>query len=227
MQIEDNYILKQPAKKSDITVVVFSAVDCLPGQFHSVKALQNFDVNKVFVNCENNSWYIEGIPGLGRSWKEAATKLYEIAQKLTETGSGTVLYFGGSMGGTGALLYGLYSKVDAIISTGSEATFFKKGSYSANKFAGSEKIQIDWSKLISGYNGNLLMLYGDLENVDREASLEFTSIDEKFEDAIYNIKNYGHRVPFFIAEKFGIKKFIELFLQEPETIINKIGNLND
>ena len=71
------------------------------------------------------------------------------------------------------------------------------------------------------------MLYGDLENVDREASLEFTSIDEKFEDAIYNIKNYGHRVPVFIAEKFGIKKFIELFLQEPETIINKIGNLND
>mgnify|MGYP000032328302 CR=1 FL=1 len=79
------------------------------------------------------------------------------------------------------------------------ASFFKKGSYSANKFAGSEKIQIDWSKLISGYNGNLLMLYGDLENVDREASLEFTSIDEKFEDAIYNIKNYGHRVPVFIA----------------------------
>jgi len=222
--IKNDYILIEKQPTSNETIVIFSAVDCKKGEFHSVKALKQLNVNKIFINCENNSWYFDGIPKLGNNWEESSRLLYQEALSLTSTKNGNVLYFGGSMGGTGALLYGLHQNVNKIISTGSEAIFFEKGSYSAHKFNGTSRIQPTWDAFIENYSGELLMIYGDLEAVDKKAFETFSLINDKFKNSIKIIKNYGHRIPVYLAEKYGIKEFINDALNTPLNQINIVKN---
>ncbi|GAB2191911.1 hypothetical protein MAH1_35200 [Sessilibacter sp. MAH1] len=209
-----NYVCIEKNPESDVSVVIFSAVDCQEGDFHSVKALSHLSVNKIYVNCKENSWYLDGIPNLGFDWEQSAINLKKLAKSITNSGNGLVLYFGGSMGGAGALLYGLYANVDKIVSTGSEATFFRQGGYSSFKFKGHNVFQPDWGKLVSEFSGELLMIYGDVEPIDRIASDEFLNIHPKFRDGMYIISGYGHRVPVLISERMGFESFIKLCLKE-------------
>lgn len=129
------HIKKTNQYKIDNIIVWFSALDTKPGSFNGWKSLAN-NYSFVLLNCEDNTWYLNGIPGLGDGYKTASYSLRALL--ITEFGEDALeraYFWGPSMGGFGALLYGSIIKPKSIIAAGVETDLFKPGtnSLAANK----------------------------------------------------------------------------------------------
>lgn len=63
------------------TYVIFSSVDIEPGKFMFWRVMATISGSKIFLNDENNGWYVHGIPTLGANVEESTQALLEIIKK--------------------------------------------------------------------------------------------------------------------------------------------------
>gem|GEM_PF-2388253 len=106
---KDNDFVKYIDHENDRVVnIIFSSVDIRPGDFMFWKVAASLSGRKIFINDENNGWYVHGIPGLGGNVHESVEILSETLSYLKVD---KVNLIGPSMGGYGAMLYGSLLKI--------------------------------------------------------------------------------------------------------------------
>lgn len=166
--------------------VWFSSIDVPKNRFEMFKTMSSIkDSDVLFLNCKNNSYYIEGVPGLGNF-----TKTIEYLKSLV-AGYDSVMFLGNSMGAYGALLYGLFLNVNHIIAYGPELQLgIKGGKYNAeNKRVGYHLYNI--CQLLSAHKptGNIHILVGEKAYYDM---MGITSLPKMNNLYLYSIANAYH-----------------------------------
>ncbi|MDP9688889.1 UNVERIFIED_ORG: hypothetical protein J2W82_002550 [Pseudomonas mohnii] len=145
-------------KNAEKTVIVFSSIHTLPGKFRFERQFANLDINVIFLNCPNNSWYLQGVPGLGDSLSTTRDAIKNIID--TTFPDSKVFALGSSMGASG--LIGITSglNIERAFAFCPEIDLFKKYSFSANYYKGAITKQRDlWSELRECKN--LHIFYGE------------------------------------------------------------------
>ncbi len=145
-------------KNAKKTIIVFSSIHTLPGRFRFERQLSNLDVNVIFLNCPNNSWYLQGVPGLGdslSSTREAIKSLIE-----TRFSDSKVFAFGSSMGASGLIGITAGLEIERSFAFCPEIDLFGKYSFSSNYYKGPKTDFRDlWAELRDCEN--LSIFYGE------------------------------------------------------------------
>ncbi|MEQ1950995.1 hypothetical protein [Mesorhizobium sp. CN2-181] len=84
--------------------IFFSGTGVEDHRFHWWKMGQRIDASIIYVNNGRNEWYMRGIPGIGDTYKATVAGFKSWAKAL---GASDIYTCGGSMGGSGALIYGV------------------------------------------------------------------------------------------------------------------------
>ena len=94
-------VIPRPSDKLDI---FFAGAGVEDSRFHWWKMAQRIDASVILVNNGRNEWYMHGIPGLRGTYEETIEGFRAWASPLDAT---EIYTCGGSMGGSGALVYGV------------------------------------------------------------------------------------------------------------------------
>ncbi len=191
------------------TIVYFSSVDVPEGKFNGTSAVNSINANFVFVNCVDNNWYLLDIPGLSKNIVELASNIKQIINEFcVDIDDPSVTYFGGSMGGYGALICGCLNNANKVIATGVEINLTKVGGYafSLSRADFSKVILPDVVNIVSSSNAMIELAFGenaptDYQDIDQLSSLPNVNI--------FSIPNCGHKVPVLIEKTVGIKSLLE------------------
>lgn len=92
-------------------------------QVKKLEVLSGRKVNKLLLRDVKNQWYLKGIPGLGDNIDSTIKAIRKI---IAEMKPSKVITVGQSMGGYGAILYGLLLGADEVISYGPLSCFDSK-----------------------------------------------------------------------------------------------------
>lgn len=188
----------------DTTVVVFSSINVPRGKFSCSRAFDNKVYNYLFINCPNNSWYLNNIFPNCYSFKENCEYLKRfLVNKLGEEHK--IITYGGSMGGYGALVFGLAIKADYVIATGVEHKLMIGGGNSTRFLKAKINGLIpNVHDLLKDFNGRAFIIYG--ENYMPDILCAFDLKDTQIE--LVTLKNKPHSIPPYIESKFGLTNFI-------------------
>ena len=151
---------------SDVLVVCFSHVNYPEGKFAFANAIAHMECKKIFVNCRDNSWYQQGIPGLGETIEDSALSLKKIISDICPK---KTIFVGMSMGGYGAILFGLMTQADIILSFTSELMLggSRTRSFKENRCRVYHPVFSNLAPLIYKNNRTLMfMIYGEEDLVD-------------------------------------------------------------
>ncbi|NJM20899.1 MAG: hypothetical protein HC836_32550 [Richelia sp. RM2_1_2] len=86
------------------------------GRLKRVEQIAQRQLNKIFLKDSTNSWYHNGVQGLGESIDEVAQSLQALIESMQPS---RIIAVGQSMGGYAAIAFGILLKVDTVISFGS------------------------------------------------------------------------------------------------------------
>lgn len=205
-------------------VISFSSVDLPARKFSTSRALNEVNANLLLVNCPRNSWYINSVFETTTNWKENILEIKKIVSKVTRKGSRVICY-GGSMGGYGALLYGLHLNADYIFATGVEHLFFIEGGNTKRFFKDRVNYSIpDIHEAAKEFKGKALLVYGELFIPDILCANDLKGISNL---DIVTLKNKPHSLPPFFHNKYGLQNIINEILESGSFEIepNEIGDV--
>lgn len=191
-------------------VVSFSAVNTRPGSFMMRRILANFPAQRIYLNCPGNQWYLDGVPGLGDSPQTMAESLSALIDGLRGPG-GRVLFFGGSMGGYGAMDYGLRCEADLIFAAGAELLLNLPGGISRGHLNGRAADQPIIARLRDS-GSVILLVYGEDFSSDLycgAAALPFLNTKSK----IVTFAARNHNVTPFLARRYDYRVLFRGLLQ--------------
>lgn len=145
-------------RNADRTLVVFSSIHTIPGRFRFERQLADVNANVIFLNCPNNSWYLQGVPGLGDTMSSARKALKQI---INEQFPGTRLFsLGSSMGASGLIALTTGLDIHRSFAFCPEIDLFGEASFSRKHYAGAETSVRDlWCELKECENINIF--YGE------------------------------------------------------------------
>lgn len=187
------------------TIVVMCSAGVPAGKFSGSRAFTEMDANLVFVNCPDNNWFIGAIPGLGETVPEIAES---IRQAIASTNPNQVVFYGGSMGGYGAFLYGALVDADWTIATGVEVSLGIKGGFfnKESSLAGSSVEIPDLARIVASASGNFVLIAGEESSIDLYCAEKLLMAENA---EIKTIVNGEHTIPYFLNKEIGIKRIIE------------------
>ncbi|MFO1152308.1 MAG: tetratricopeptide repeat protein [Rhodospirillales bacterium] len=191
----------------DTLVVVFSHINTPAGQFSHFQTLTRLPYSFLFVNCPNNSYYLGGIPGVGKEVRDVCSLLQ---QMISGFNAKRTVFFGNSMGAFGALLFGLMLDADVIIALAPEVVPGLKGT-------SGPSVVGDRALFDSYYARNVLDLpqanktrvkafFGEKALGDMLAGL---AMGERFPRSCVSLKNCFHSVAPFIHSVHGLDLFLK------------------
>jgi hypothetical protein len=196
------------------TIFSFSAINCKPDSFFTTKTFARDPRNTVFLNCPKNSWYVDGIPPLGHNIPTTAEGL-EILLKEIGIGYGRRIFWGGSMGGYGAVAMGALMHADYVIATGAELELLVAGGNSdliLRKIQGRSHIHApNLPHWVANSKGRYFLYCGDfayhdvisLQQVAHLPQVEYKTLED-----------FGHPLPAYIERTYGLIHFIDYHLQK-------------
>lgn len=145
-------------KNSSDTIIALSSIHTLPGRFRFERQLSNLDANVIFLNCPQNSWYLQGVPGLGDSMggtRDAISSLID-----TRFPGSKIFAFGSSMGASGLIGITAGLDIERSFAFCPEIDLFRKYSFSSNYYKGPRTdIRDLWGELRDCKN--LSVFYGE------------------------------------------------------------------
>ncbi|MEP0356624.1 hypothetical protein [Paraglaciecola sp.] len=213
MKQYDSPYIKVIDNKSSNSIVYFSSVDVPEGKFNGTSAVEGIDSNIIFVNCKGNTWYLSGIPHLAETVKELANFLRNLTDELSiGKDNPFTLYFGGSMGGYGALLYGCLNNASKVIATGVETNLTKAGGYAANlsSFDFSKIVLPNIVEIAKNSSTHIVLVFGEDSPKDYQDLFPFEKLVNV---SIISLPNCGHKVPIQLEKSLGIKKLLSSTLK--------------
>jgi hypothetical protein len=145
-------------KNSEKTIIVFSSIHTLPGKFRFERQLSNLDINVIYLNCPNNSWYLQGVPGLGESLSDTRDAIRTLISSRFP--SSKIYALGSSMGASGLIGITAGLDIERSFAFCPEIDLFGKYSFSSNYYKGPKTdIRDLWSELNDCKN--LSIFYGE------------------------------------------------------------------
>jgi hypothetical protein len=192
---------------SGTLVIAFSAWNTPAGSFRPYRLLLSLPYSLLFVNCPANAWYLTGIPGLGPSPAATAVALRSL---IGASGCRRVVTYGGSMGGFGAVEFGLDLAVDRIVAHGVDALFGLAGSRSRRGIgdrsllaAGMAEVR-SWREKAARFGGQIHLLIGETDIQDGLHAAYFrklTGIRPRV------VRGANHLLERFIEAEYGFARF--------------------
>ncbi|MBI6888307.1 hypothetical protein [Pseudomonas putida] len=145
-------------KDAEKTILVFSSIHTTPGRFRFERQLADVNVNAVFLNCPNNSWYLQGVPGLGSSMDESRAALKRLIRNSFPDSK--IYALGSSMGASGLIGLAAGLEIENSFAFCPEIDLFGKYSFSSNYYKGPATEHRDlWAELADSQN--LKIFYGE------------------------------------------------------------------
>ncbi len=105
---DSHHFISHPESRK--LLIIMSATGTKPGHFNLWKMRADIPHNQLYLRTPQNDWYQHGIPGLGKDFE---TTIESIKTIIKANGCDEIYTCGSSMGGYGALLFGL--ALDATI----------------------------------------------------------------------------------------------------------------
>lgn len=95
----NDYVLEETVQGAEVLFVHFSSRNKKPGKFDRFPTPAY--VNNIYVNCKDNNWYLNGIPGLG----DIKASIEYLRNRAIELEAKKIICIGSSMGAWGAALF--------------------------------------------------------------------------------------------------------------------------
>jgi hypothetical protein len=198
-------------KKSATLFVVFSHVDIVAGKFSQYSTFIDMNFDIIFLNCPQNSYYLNGIPGLGENLTSTLRTLSQICSK---NGYDRIICFGNSMGAFGAMLYGLEIGSD-ILALGPEFLLGVPGGACNTKIAdkslrsiGRERLAMA-CKLYSNPSSKILALFGEMDFSDLICA---ASMRRYLNTRVITLADAPHSIAPYLEANIGLESFILSFI---------------
>lgn len=190
------------------TIVSFSAIQCPPGKFFTSRIFTGIPQNVVFLNCPGNAWYLDGIPGLGSSIEEAAAGLRSVLEQLGISATRKT-FWGGSMGGFGAVLYGALCDADIIVATGAELTLLVAGGNTElilkQRQGRSQFPELHLESRVCDSKGRYFLYCGEFAYHDLVSAKSIMSLPMV---RVGTLRDFGHALPGYLEEVYGLTEFL-------------------
>ena len=202
-------------KGSDRTIIVFSAANTPGGKFSFYRSSIASKYNIIFLNTQNNDWYLHGIPGLKNIANSIATiekvlKNFTLEQKM-------VITWGGSMGAFASVHYGsLLKKVTHIFAFGPE---LELGILHGNayRFINDSKVDI-YTEIKNNKQKNYQIFCGandyiDMLGLSKLASMHLNHVHLWAIDAVH------HALAPYVEKKFGMNNIILEYINNNNNLL--------
>jgi len=192
----------------DVCIVV-SAANTKPGSFMLSRVLEKAPINQIFVNCPDNQWYLDGVPGLGTDLQSSAEAMLQIAEDLRGA-NGQILVLGSSMGGYGAVAMGAMMQADIVFATGVEFVLNQPGGLST-KFLKGRTADLDILPVMAGARSRFIVACGE----DCFVDLYGLSIADQAGIAgltPLTFRNRSHSLPPYIQNRWGFPQIVTQLL---------------
>ena len=174
-----HYIRIDRHKNSRDALIVFSHAGYPAGKFAMTNALRDVSINKIFVNCKDNSWYQQGVPGASDTIDGTTEHLARLLKDMRIKRSATI---GMSMGGYASLLFGVKLGCTAALSLTSEILIGEDygRSYKLNQLKRYDYRYMDLSKLIRENNTTrIYSIHGVYDDIDMSFLWTISDVLEK------------------------------------------------
>ena len=204
---KSDYLLAEKINGAKDVVLYFAPVGVPAGVYIGRGVLAAFDAHRIFVNCANDQWYLDGITGIG-DFGKSVSALADIVQSLRGPG-GKVVAFGGSMGGYGAILYGCAIGADAAIGQGTEFILGIPGGASEGALAGTEPNRIDIYSYINKSKTKVFNYFGEGSITDAFCAItaESKCVNGNFSN--YSVRGLLHTLPNYLHTRYGVPEFVQ------------------
>ena len=197
---------------ANVILLVFSAIGIPKGTFSMSRVFKNYEANIIYLNCPNNTWYLDGVEGLGSSLESTICSLKTIIGSINPQKDRLLVTTGSSMGGYGAILYGCLLEASLAVGAGVEAELLIKGGATANKLKGKfddDSIRLfndNFYQLLGNSATQCFVYYGDNSYHD---ILCGTKINHFSNVKVVSLKNLKHPVSIYINDEYGWTNFID------------------
>ena len=203
-------------------LISFGYLDIPKYKYYSLDYFYGCEFDRIILTDSENQWFLKGFIGLGNMTKDVIKNLLIIKDKMQYI---EVITFGVSMGGYGALLFGLILKANRILAFNPEIQLLLPKSRSINyiKNYNYDRKYFDLSKLIKEvdfHKTNICVLYSRYDSIDYQ---NFNRVKElKNINALFLIDD-KHLLGSFLSKYQWIWHFLETGLLDylPPKIIKK------
>lgn len=188
-------------------LITFSPVGVPEGKFVPYSSVDSVPWNILRVNAPNDSWYVGGIPETAHE-----LGLFEatLDRFIAASGFRHVYLFGGSMGGFGALDFGLRIASDAILATGAETLMghpngFARWRASEESIMRARRRIEEWPGLAAGSGRRLHVIYGAASPIDvlfADQARKLLGVEPTM------LRECEHSVPQFAQARGGFASFM-------------------
>ena len=165
--------------------------------------------NVVFLNCLENSWYLDGIPALGDSIEEATAGLQELLDHLG-IGQTRKTFWGGSMGGFGAVVYGALMNAELIVATGAELELLVAGGNTElilkQRQGRSHFPELPLESWVRQSKGRYFLYCGDFAYHDLVSAKRIMDCPQVH---VGTLKDFGHPLPAYLEDVYGLHEFLK------------------
>jgi len=153
-------------KGTDELILIFSHINYPAGKFTMSNAMAGQPASKLYINCSDNSWYQAGIPGYTKNIADTIVFLKRVISEINPTKTITC---GMSMGGYGALLYGIVLELDYVLAFTAELDigFKHQRSFYLNKLRNYDSNYKSINTLINhNKKTDIHLFYGAYDMID-------------------------------------------------------------
>lgn len=158
--------IKYDKGRTDELIIIFSHIGYPAGKFAMSRVMADQKASKLYVNCENNSWYQMGIPGYTENIQDTIQFLKKI---IAEINPSKTIACGMSMGGYAALLYGISLELDYVLAFTAELNIGSahQRSFYLNRIKKYDPFYKDLHNLIiQNKKTELYLFYGAYDLID-------------------------------------------------------------
>ncbi|ARP53689.1 hypothetical protein ALFP_1802 [Alcaligenes faecalis] len=210
----------------DVLYVPFSSYGTVRGTFNFDGSMRRMGKNTLMVNSATSDWYTHPLDGMGATTaRESIDKLGAIVSETCKiNGFKSVVYFGFSMGGYGALLYSRSSEIDVplrCVAIGTNTPVDLPRTISSRHLASIDCDDSLGDLLVEGFDAedrNYVIACGELDVGDLYSAIVF---HETYGDKILTISHAGstHNVLSHLKELGGLEDSLSLMFTGDQQLL--------
>ena len=207
--ISDYCMVRSVDGPADV-LIVFSPARVPARRFMLYRAFQDLPVHQIFVNCPNNGWYVDGVPGLGAGLEDVARALDGEVRRLLRP-KGKVLCIGSSMGAFAAVAIGAMINADLVLATGGKYVLSLPGGLSEDTLSDRAR-DVNLGALIRAADGAFHLVCGGEAALDLQC---LADLDRTSGQGIcgYVLDGRGHSLPPYLDARYGYARLVQGLLQ--------------
>lgn len=213
---------------SEILVIIFSGIGYKDNSFDFYNCANKLSekYNVLLLNNGENRWYLDGIPSLGNNFENT---IEAIRAWISQNNINKIFCIGTSMGGFGALYYGITLRAENILAFNCETKLRIPAGRSLKglKKPTSNKT-LDILPLAKDYNGKMTLIFGEMDVVDYFSATRLVNLPCV---NLFSLSGVTHYTARHIKTYSNFESYIDTFIQSgelPQVIgLNRYVNHNE